>query len=209
MTMPPSSPPRARPRRLTQAERREATRTTLLDATIESLVEFGYANTTTTRVADLAGLSRGAQLNYFPSKAALVSAAVAHLAAKRIAELRALVEALPDAADRMPALLDALWDAHQGELFDATLELWIAARTDTELRGELTALERSVTQAALAVAVQASDDLTSRPTLRDDVEFALATVRGLALLRAANGGDGRAVARRWTAARERLLRTLA
>jgi AcrR family transcriptional regulator len=202
-------PPSTRPRRLTQAERREATRTALLDATIECLVEFGYANTTTARVADLAGLSRGAQLNYFPSRAALVSAAVAHLAAKRIDELRMLVDALPEDADRMPALLDALWDSHQGDLFDATLELWVAARTDTELRGELVVLERDVARAALAVAIQAMADLSSRATLQDDLEFALATVRGLALLRAANGGGSRAVNRRWTAARERLLRTLA
>jgi AcrR family transcriptional regulator len=202
-------PPSTRPRRLTQAERREATRTALLDATIECLVEFGYASTTTARVADLAGLSRGAQLNYFPSRAALVSAAVAHLAAKRIDELRSLVDELPEDGDRLPALLDALWDSHQGDLFDATLELWVAARTDAELRGELTVLERDVAKAALAVAVQAVADLASRPALQDDLEFTLATVRGLALLRAAGGGDSRAVNRRWTAARERLLRTLA
>ena len=52
-------------RRRTQAERREETRTALLDATIECLVEFGYAKTTTGRIADLAGVSRGAQIPYF------------------------------------------------------------------------------------------------------------------------------------------------
>lgn len=206
--MPPRSQPRPRTPRLTQAERREATRKALLDATIECLVEFGYANTTTTRVADLAGLSRGAQLNYFPSKSALVSAAVAHLAAKRIDELRALVDTLPEEADRMPALLDALWDAHQGDIFDATLELWVAARTDAELRAELVALERDVMKAAMAVAVQAMPDFSSQPTRRDDLEFALATVRGLALLHAANGADSGTADRRWTVARERLLRAL-
>jgi AcrR family transcriptional regulator len=194
----------------TQAERRESTRTALLDATIACLVQFGYASVTTGRVAQLAGLSRGAQINYFPTKASLVSAAVAHLTAKRIDELRALLlEPLSPGADRLPALLDLLWAAHEGELFDATLELWIAARTDGELRRELLALERDVTQAALAVATEAVPDLASQPALLDDLEFALATVRGLALLRAASGGGSSAVDRRWAASRERLLRTLA
>jgi AcrR family transcriptional regulator len=192
-----------------QAERREATRTALLDATVECLVEYGYAHTSTVRVAELAGLSRGAQLNYFPSKAALVSAAVTHLARKRIDELHALVETLPAGADRLPALLDVLWDTHQGDVFDATLELWVAARTDVELRDELVKLERDVTKAVLEITTKALADLPPRPALRDDVDFALATVRGVAVLRAASGANSRAVNRRWAAARERLLRTLA
>jgi AcrR family transcriptional regulator len=207
--MPPAARRRTRPRRLTQAERREATRTALLDATIECLVEYGYAGTTTARVADLAGLSRGAQLNYFPSKAALVAAAVAHLADRRMEEMRALVAALPEDADRVPALVDVLWDAHQGEIFDATLELWVAARTDSELRTALVALERHVTKAAMLTAAEVIADRASQPGFRDDLEFALATVRGLALLRVSSGGQSRAVARRWSAARERLIRILA
>jgi AcrR family transcriptional regulator len=199
-------PTAARPRRRTQAERREATRTALLDATVECLVEYGYANTTTVRVAELAGLSRGAQLNYFPSKAALVSAAVGHLAVKRIDELRALVDSLPTGPDRLPALLDVLWDIHQGDLFDATLELWVAARTDAELRKELVGLERDVTKAALEVTTTALAGLPPRPSLRDDMEFALATVRGLALLQAASGANSRAVNRRWATTRDRLVR---
>ncbi|WP_320668745.1 TetR/AcrR family transcriptional regulator [Patulibacter defluvii] len=194
---------------MTQAERRAATRTALLDATIECLVAFGYANVTTGRVAELAGLSRGAQVNYFPTKAALVSAAVSHLAAKRIDELRALIEPPPTAGDRMGALLDLLWQAVEGDLFDATLELWIAARTDGDLREELLALEREVASAAIRLAIDAMPDLGDRPTLPDDLEFALATVRGLALRRAANGGDPRSVARAWRASHERLLRALA
>ena len=39
-------------KRRTQAERRAATRGALLDATIDCLVEFGYANTTTNRIVE-------------------------------------------------------------------------------------------------------------------------------------------------------------
>lgn len=203
--MPPASRPR--PRRLTQAERREATRTALLDATIGSLVEFGYAGTTTVRVAELAGVSRGAQLNYFASKAELVSAAVAHLAQKRIDELRAQIATFPE-GDRIPAVLDVIWDAHQGEVFDATLELWVASRTDADLRASVVALERNVTAAAVEAAVEILADQAPRPNLREDLEFVLATVRGLALLRIASGERSKAITRRWLAMRERLVALL-
>lgn len=203
--MPPASRPR--PRRLTQAERREATRTALLDATIGSLVEFGYAGTTTVRVAELAGVSRGAQLNYFASKAELVSAAVAHLAQKRIDELRAQIATFPEGD--LPAVLDVIWDAHQGEVFDATLELWVASRTDADLRASVVALERNVTAAAIEAAAEILADQAPRPTLREDLEFVLATVRGLALLRIASGERSKAISRRWLAMRERLVELLA
>lgn len=203
--MPPASRPR--PRRLTQAERREATRTALLDATIGSLVEFGYAGTTTVRVAELAGVSRGAQLNYFASKAELVSAAVAHLAQKRIDELREQIGTFPEGD--LPAVLDVIWDAHQGEVFDATLELWVASRTDADLRASVVALERNVTAAAIEAAVEILAEQAPRPNLREDLEFVLATVRGLALLRIASGERSKAVSRRWLAMRERLVDLLA
>ena len=67
----------------TQAERSATTRQALLDATIRCLVEEGYANTTTARVAELAGVSRGAHLHHFQTRSSLVAAAVEHLRARR------------------------------------------------------------------------------------------------------------------------------
>jgi hypothetical protein len=106
------------------------------------------------------------------------------------------------------ALLDVLWEAHQDELFDATLELWVAARTDPELHEGLIALERGVAQSISRLSAELLADQSDRPGLRDDVEFVLATVRGLALLRIANGENSRAIARRWQAARQRLARLM-
>lgn len=203
----PADAARLRPR--TQAERRESTRLALLDATVDCLIEFGYAGTTTARVADRAGLSRGAQIHYFASKAALVAAAVDHLAHRRIDEFAAGLSTAPKGAGRHAALLDAVWEAHHGDLFAATLELWVAARTDAELHEHLVVLERGVAQSVARLAVELMADDAARPGFRDDMELALATARGLALLRIASGENSRAVARRWAAARERLLRLLA
>lgn len=205
-TLPPS-PSRPRPR--TQAERREATRTALLDATIGSLVEHGYANTTTARVAELAGVSRGAQIHYFASKAAMVAAAIEHLAGKRIEELREPLHELAHTPDRVERLLDVLWESHRGEIFDATLELWVAARTDPELHEHLASLERNVARAVIQLCTDVLPDEAARPDYRDDLMTALATIRGLALLRLAGADNPATLTRRWRAARKRLVRLLA
>lgn len=196
------------PRR-TQAERRATTQTALLDATINCVVEYGYVNTTTSRVAERAGVSRGAQVHHFPTKAALVTAAVEHLARRRAGELRKRSEGLPSGQEGIGTMLDFVWEAHSGPMFDATLELWVAARTEPELRTHLIALEREVTGDLWAVVEEVFGDVAHQPGFRDDVELALAAVRGVALLRAASGEKSPAVKRRWAAARERLVRILA
>ena len=75
--------------RVPQADRTRAMRARLLEATVELLVERGFAGTSTTLVSDRAGVSRGAQLHHFPTKNDLVVAAVEHLTERRGAELAA------------------------------------------------------------------------------------------------------------------------
>src|SRR5882762_4428940 len=127
----PAAVPR-KPRR-TQAERRAATRAALLDAAIECLVEEGYANLTTRKVAERAGVSQGAQMHYFPTRAEFVAESVRHLAKKLSLEIREQLP--PDASGdrrRLEWLLDQVWAVHNGPVFQATMELWVAARTDPE-----------------------------------------------------------------------------
>lgn len=71
----------------TQAERTAAMRPRLLDAAIDSLVEFGYAGTTTKGITRSADVSRVAQLHHFPTKKPLVVAAVEHLLDRRTGEI--------------------------------------------------------------------------------------------------------------------------
>jgi len=63
-----------KPRR-TQAERSEAMRTRLIEATLQCLETEGYAGTTVTKIVEAAQVSRGAPVHHFPSKAALIAAA--------------------------------------------------------------------------------------------------------------------------------------
>src|SRR5882724_10391251 len=129
------------PRR-TQEQRSAATRARLLDATIACLDQLGYSRTTTTEIAERAGVSRGAQLHHFPTKADLVTTAVEHLFERRTEESRKAFATLPAGIDRTAAAVDLLWSMVSGPTFHAWLELVVAARTDPELRATVSAIGR-------------------------------------------------------------------
>ncbi len=134
------------PRR-TQAERSATTRRRLLDATVACLVELGYGGTTTSAVAERAGVSRGAQLHHYGTRQQLMGAAVEHLAAQRLEAVQAAAARLPQDGTRPRRALDLLADALSGPLYAATLELYTAARVDEELRLALVPVEQEVTRA--------------------------------------------------------------
>jgi AcrR family transcriptional regulator len=122
-------------KRKTQQERSSETRRRLLDATAECLLRYGYTRTTTVQVSKLAGVSRGAQLHHFPKKAELVRAAVEYLFDRRVAEFRRAMGSIPSGRDRIAAAIDLLWEAVSDKRsFYPVLEVWVAARTDPELR---------------------------------------------------------------------------
>ncbi|MET0701627.1 MAG: TetR/AcrR family transcriptional regulator, partial [Mycobacterium sp.] len=125
------------PRR-SQSERSAETRTRLLDATIDCLITYGYAGTTTPRVAEAAGVTRGAQSHHFGSRDDLVFAALQHLADKRIgAAVPRFGDGVVKAPDALGAMLDVVWEIHSGPIFVPVVELWVAGRTDRALAREV------------------------------------------------------------------------
>lgn len=196
----------AKPRRRTQEERRTATRAALLDATIDCLVKYGYANTSLDRVVERAGVSRGAQTYHFPTKTALVAEALSDLVRRQSEEILSRLEELPEGPERLEAALDILWEIHSGPLFEATLELFVAARTDPELRTRLRAVEREVNRVVGAGVTRYFAEYSTRPDFASLIDVGLAAVRGLALLAAARGEDRSDVERRWLVARS-IMRT--
>lgn len=139
----------------TQQQRRDETRRALLDATIESLIEVGFARTTTLEVQRRAGVSRGALLHHFPSKAGLLTAAIGYLAEMRAGELKQLAALLPEERAqkaRTDAVIDLLWQCFSGAFFQVAMELRTAARTDAELRPALVLAERALRDGVVAQA---------------------------------------------------------
>ena len=62
--------------RRSQVERSEAMRQRLIEATLQCLVNDGYAGTTISKIVDAAQVSRGAPVHHFTSKAALIEATI-------------------------------------------------------------------------------------------------------------------------------------
>jgi AcrR family transcriptional regulator len=162
-----------------------ATRAALLDAAIDCLVERGYAATTTIETARRAGVSRGAQLHHFPTKAQLLATAVEHLFDRRRADFLEAFAAIDPRADRLDAALDLLWSMFEGPVFVAWTELWVAARTDPELAATVLAVERRFTEETRTTFSELFPGETAAGTLLNDIgrDFAFAVMTGVALQR--------------------------
>ncbi|MGZ4443123.1 MAG: TetR/AcrR family transcriptional regulator [Nocardioidaceae bacterium] len=167
--------------RVPQEERTRAMRQRLLDATVECLVEVGWSGTSTTLVSQRAGVSRGAQLHHFPTKNALVLAAVEHLYDARGAQLRENGTELPAGPRRTRAVLEMLADYFTSPVFTAALELWVAARTDPGLHEAVAPLEQRIGRETHARTVELPGVDEHRPGARELVQATLDLVRGLGL----------------------------
>ena len=108
-----------------------------MEATIDCLVERGFEGTSTPEICRRAGVSRGAQLHHYPTKVALLVAAVEYLCDRRHAEFRQLVEANPSRSQRLDAAFEALWKIYSGPTLSAWMELAVASRTDPVLKEEM------------------------------------------------------------------------
>ncbi len=155
------------------------TRSRILEAAVGCLAEEGYAAATTSRIQARAGVSRGSLLHQFPSKDDLLIAAVQHLAVARTAGLDGRPTRRPGDID---ASVEALWEAHHGTLFAATLELWLAARHNPDLATALAPREHELGHAIRAtVAEMFGADVAGRDGFGEFVSILLTSMRGAAL----------------------------
>lgn len=176
----------------TQQQRRDETRRALLDAAVESLIEVGFARTTTLEVQRRANTSRGALLHHFPSKAELLVATVDHLAEMRARELKMLAAQLPDGRARTDAVLELLWQCFSGTFFQVAMELRTAARTDPELRPVLVTAERALRDRILAQAKTLfGKDVSDHPGLERALDFTLQFMIGAAMSTVLHKDEGR------------------
>ena len=197
-----SSAPRLR---RTQAERRATTRTALLEAALAALAQDGYAQLTTRGVARRAGVAQATQQHHFATKSELVAETM-RLATWRLADevlQRLGPEHLADAG-RQEAMLDELWRIHRSDVFKAALELWVAARTDDELRAAMADLVQEVREMVAAGTAALVGDRD--PGLAERVTVTLAAIRGYAMLAPVVAPDE--LDRTWEQAKPHLLATL-
>lgn len=116
-----------------QAQKSASTRELIIESAIKCLVDLGYARTTTTVIAEKAGLSRGAMLHHFPSKLGIMRASVEYLHKKRLRAFRKSMAKEPTDGDHVRLGVESFWGHVKHPWFVAFFELAVAARTDKEL----------------------------------------------------------------------------
>lgn len=162
-------------------ERAKQTRVRLLDAAVQCLAEVGYAATTTALIQQKSGVSRGSLLHQFPSRDALLVAAVHHLAAARTTDL---MVSPPDrgGGDDIDSAVETLWATLHGPLFAATVEMWVASRTRPELREALQPEEHRLgAQIRAVVEVVFGPRYSDHPHLRELGTLLWSSMRGVAM----------------------------
>ena len=112
-----------------------ATRSQLLDVTVDVLHDCGYSGTTTQAVCRAAGVSRGTLLYHFPTREDLLVAALDHVLSEVV---QSFVDSHADTpVDDPEALVQSMWVQWQGPALTAWLELAVAARTHEPLRAPM------------------------------------------------------------------------
>lgn len=176
--MPPNTP---RPRR-TQEERSLETKGRLLRATLDLLIERGYARLTVADIARRAGVSNGARVHHFPTKEELVVAAnkQAYEDAVAIGTLRS--RNAGRSKNPIRDCFDDLISLYFGEFFLGSLDSVVAARTDKRLAKHLhpiIARYHAEIRAAWTTALREAG--YARHAAEEIYDVVLGTVRGMAL----------------------------
>ena len=133
-----------------QAEKSLLMQTQILQATMQCLIEIGYAQTTTDKIAQKAGVSRGAMTHHFKSRAAVFIAAAQYILELRVAEygqaigkVRVPVGTLPTFEDMRDTIV-SLQKYYGRPSFIALHELQRGARTDKTLKAAMAPLEKAL-----------------------------------------------------------------
>jgi AcrR family transcriptional regulator len=173
----------SKPSGSTNAELTDRTRRALLDATLECLVDLGYSRTTTTEIARRAGVSRGAQVHHFPTKAALVEASVDHLFTTQTEAFRAEFTALPPERRTFEKATELLWNYFSHETFRAGLELIVAGGSDANLAAVVNAAVRDFQDSVARVAAEIFPETATNPLGASGVTFAFSVLLGASVYR--------------------------
>jgi AcrR family transcriptional regulator len=166
--------------RAPQQDRSRATRARLLDSAITCLAELGFAASTVAVVAEHAGVSRGAAQHHFPTREALLTAALEHVTHERGAQLRREVAGRRTEVDT-ETIVQLVFGLFAGTYFRAALMLWVAAASDAALRAQIVPLEARIGRAVHHVVVDLLGVDEHRPGVRETVQATLDLARGLGL----------------------------
>jgi AcrR family transcriptional regulator len=168
--------------RRTQADRKATTRRALLDATIQSLVELGYANTTTSEIVARAGVSQGALFKHFATKEALLSAAAEELCSSLFPKFRRAMRTHRSGKDALERAIRGLWSVFETAEVRVLHELYAAAPTEPALRDALSPIVAKHHKHILDEARSLFPDLAELVHFERAVEIVVAAMQGAAMM---------------------------
>lgn len=166
-------------------ERRDLTRIRLLEAAVGCLFELGYAATTTTRVVERAGYTRGAILHHFPTKVDLMLETALHIIDSQNAFRASLRDTVAPAREQLEQYVDVMWASWDRPHAFALLEIMMGVRGDPELAERFPKIKRQIegNQRDGFWRLAQAAGIRDREAVDALAVYSVATMRGLAIER--------------------------
>lgn len=117
----------------TQQQRREETVARLLQASIDTIIEVGYARASAAVITKRAGVSVGALFQHFETMGDFMAATAYEVLRRQLETFTKQVAEIPADRPALPAALTILRDITAGSTNAVLYELMVAARTDEKL----------------------------------------------------------------------------
>ena len=162
-------------------QQKQATRARILSSAVTCVMDLGVARTTTLEVQRRAAVSRGALLHHFPTHADLLCAVVDAIVVRNEDAVRKHLRRKAKRGDPVGDAIHTLVDSMREPSFLAELELWVVARTDTELREALVAAERKALRDRQRVLDEIFAPLKAFPACELAISISAEFARGLAV----------------------------
>ncbi|CFH04068.1 TetR family transcriptional regulator [Mycobacterium tuberculosis] len=121
----------------TQQQRREETVARLLQASIDTIIEVGYARASAAGITKRAGVSVGALFRHFETMGDFMAATAYEVLRRQLETFTKQVAEIPADRPALPAALTILRDITAGSTNAVLYELMVAARTDEKLKETL------------------------------------------------------------------------
>lgn len=169
----------------TQQQRREDTIAGLLDASIETIIEVGYARASAKVITQRAQVSDGALFRHFPTMGDFMAATAQEAGRRQLDEIAKRMATLPADAS-IDEFLAIMRDLASNPTNTVLHELMVAARTDEMLRAPL----RDVLAVYVGKIYEAARSAFSADEIREFGEENFATLVAVLI----NSFDGAAIA---------------
>jgi AcrR family transcriptional regulator len=124
-------------RRNPQQVRSEVMQEKLIAATLDALLDCGFTRMSTTKIAESAGVSRGALTYHYPAKEDLVTASFSRLLVDGISRINNMSDEVRAKNLTFEAFIDELWAMFSGPFQMISLEMIVECRHNKELRDKL------------------------------------------------------------------------